>query len=115
MSLIQIMSSIGSTDLVLTEEMKTHHRDHYYQLLNEKLDKKDHTAMPMKEELHKRKLTFLLELEAGKNSIPPVTKSQLVKKYPQAYDWDRKYALIAIGTSQVLVYSNVKSVGMGRL
>ena len=59
MSLRQIMSSIGSTDLALTEEMKIHHRDHFYQLLNEKLDKKDHTAMPMKEELQTKAYLFI--------------------------------------------------------
>ena len=63
------MSSIGSTDLVLTEATINHHRDHFYQLLNKKLDEKDRTAMPMKEELHKQKLIYLFIRVRGRKEL----------------------------------------------
>jgi len=100
------MSSIGSTDLVLTPEMKKHHRTQFNELMAERLSNMDDTAGPMKVQSHQQKIDFLLELEAGKKSNPPVTKSQLKNKYPQAYDWAKTYDVIVVGTEKpMLVYS----------
>ena len=92
------MSSIGSTALVMTEEMVTNHRNQFYEQLNQELATKDYTAYPITEENHSKILALTLELKAGKSV------SLLHKTYSQAYTWERKFTAVDIGTSQMLVY-----------